>query len=105
MKDETTTRGMIMSPGIYIAAAISVLLVMLCQLWSAEKYLAGSSSWLLKFDVAAPMLFGMLFAGALWKSVQRGKMTRRLAANVLLMLGVLLVFTYQAFDRLAIRWR
>jgi hypothetical protein len=47
----------------------------------------------------------MLFAGALWKSVQRGKMTRRLAANVLLMLGVLLVFTYQAFDRLAIRWR
>jgi hypothetical protein len=44
MKDETTTRGMIMSPGIYIAAAISVLLVMLCQLWSAEKYLAGSSS-------------------------------------------------------------
>src|SRR5665213_184676 len=99
MERETDQQPWFMSLGFYGGFFLFFLLLSLDNLWSSWGSAAGQG-WFLKFAILVPWVFCALIGTSLYQGIRRGNINVKMGGPLLMNLGFVVMFAYEAMYKL-----
>jgi hypothetical protein len=99
MESKNDNQSWLMSSGFAGGFFLLFLLISIINLWSSV--VAGyGHGWYLEFGIAAPWVFVALTGSALYVAIKRGNISQKVGGPLLMNLGFIVLFTYEAMSSL-----